>query len=336
MSNNFITKIFLGDILAAKDDAKDSARTRIQNISWPSEASAQVGPYTVGECKRALFYKVIGVEPSEEMSVRGRYICDAGLLYERYHIEKFKAKNLFYDEQYKIEFETNSKNKVIVSGRVDVIINDDGVLKAIEIKSISAFKAPDVFGTTGKRPLPNPNNLMQAMLYKYYTEHTELGKRSGIQEVYLMYVNRSDGSIFFYLIDLDEQGYPIIKAIDQSGKEVYEMKLANQASYQELITRGREITTEESNIAELRINIHDIIKSFDEVYDHAKEKRLPDPDFKIMYSEDDLDQEVKFGRLTKRKRTMLKKAGKTYSDYKCTICSYRRKCLSDSGIRFLT
>jgi len=331
---NFITKIFLSDILAAKAESQDSARTRLQNISWPSEASADVGPFTVGECKRSLFYKVIGVEPSEDFSVRGRYICDAGLLYEHYHIEHFKSLGLFYDDQYKIEFETNTTNKVIVSGRVDVIINDDGILKAIEIKSVSAFKAPEIFGTTGKLPLPAPNNLMQAMLYKYYTKHTELGQRSGIKEVYLMYVNRSDGSTFYFEVDLDDAGYPILRAVNQNGKEIYRMNLGDRKSYTELSVSGSEITSEDSSIAELRINVNDIFKKFNEVYTYAKNKVLPDPDYKMFYSETDLQNELRFGRITKRKVAMLKKAGETYSDYKCTICAYKRKCLGDSGIHF--
>ncbi len=334
MPNNFISKVYVSDILAAKADQQDHARTRLQNISWPSEASADVGPFTVGECKRALFYKVIGVEPSEEMSVRGRYICDAGLFCEHYHIQKYKSLGMFYDEQYKIEFETATRNKVIVSGKVDLIINDDGVLKAIEIKSISAFKASEVFGTTGKLPLPNANNLMQAMLYKYFTKHTELGQRSGIKEVYLMYVNRSDGATFYFEVDLDDSGYPILRAIDQSGKEIYKMNLATQKSYDELLASSREATSDEGRMAELRINVNDIFSKFDEVYTAAKTKVLPEPDYKMIYSTDDLDRDLKCGRITKRKLTMLKKSGETFSDYRCSICSYKRKCLADSGVHF--
>lgn len=333
--SNFISKIFLNDVLKLRAETKDSARTRLQNISWPSEASAQVGPFTVGECKRSLFYKVIGVEASEEFSVRGRYICDAGLLYENYHVERFRNLGLYYDSQYRIEFETDTTNKVKVSGKVDLIVNDDGILKAIEIKSISAFMAPDVFGTTGKLPLPNANNLMQAMLYKYYTKHTELGKRAGIQEVYLMYVNRSDGSTFYYEVDLDEQGFPTLRAIDQNGREIYKMNLQDQKSYDQLLQSAGEATTEEGSLAELRINVNDIFAKFNEVYDHAKSKELPSADYKLVYNSDDLDRELKCGRITKRKITMLKKAGETHGDYKCTICAYKRKCLADSGFNFV-
>lgn len=332
--SNFIREMFIKDILRVKAESKDSARVRLQNVSWPSEASATVGPFTVGECKRALFYKVIGIEPSEEMSVRGRSICDAGLMYEDYHIERFKAIKLYYDSQYRIEFETNTKNKVVITGKIDVIINDDGVLKAIEIKSVSGFKAQEVFGSSSKTPFPFAHNLMQAMLYKYWSKNTEQGQRSGIKEVYLMYVNRSDGSTCFFEVDLDDKGYPIITAFDQSGKELYKMALANQNSYSDLLSHGTDASTEQSHIAELHININDIFSSFDFVYEHAEKKQLPEPDYKVIYSTDDLELEAKSGRLTRRKLSMLKKSGETYSDYKCTVCSYKKRCLSDSGIHF--
>jgi len=332
--SNFINTMFLKDIMKVRAESQDSARTRLQNISWPSEASAGVGPFTVGECKRSLFYKVIGAEPSEEMSIRGRAICDAGLMYENYHVERFKTMGLYYDSQYRIEFETKTDNRVIIAGKVDVIINDESILKAIEIKSVSGFKAPEIFGTQGKLPIPAAHNLMQAMLYKYWTKYIDRGVRSGIKEVYLMYVNRSDGATCFFEVDLDEQGYPIIRALDQTGKEIYKMKLADQKSYDELLSRGTEATVEEGSIAELRININDIFKKFDSVYDHAKTKVLPEPDYKLFYSPQDLEREVHCGRLTRRKVSMIKKSGETYSDYKCSICNYKKKCLGDSGIHF--
>jgi hypothetical protein len=173
------------------------------------------------------------------------------------------------------------------------------------------------------------------MLYKYWTKYIDLGVRSGIKEVYLMYVNRSDGSTCFFEVDLDDQGYPIIRALDQAGKEIYKMNLADKKSYEELLASSSEASTEEGSIAELRINVNDIFKKFDSVYDHAKTKILPDPDYKLLYSAQDLEREVHCGRLTRRKVSMLKKSGEAYGDYKCSICNYKKKCLSDSGINFI-
>jgi len=334
MGKNFINNIFIKDVIALKEEAENRARTRLENIAWPSEAMANLGPVNVGECGRAMFYKVIGAQATDEMSVRGRYICDAGIMYEKYHIERFKALGMFVDEQVKIEYETETINKVVVTGRMDVVIKDNEVKKGIEIKSVSAFKAPDIFGTAGKMPLPAANNLMQAMLYRYWTKYIPEGKAQNIDDIYLMYINRSDGAIFYYKVDLDDEGYPLLTAYDQQGNEIYDIRLQNHKSYEQLLSGSGVADKEEGRLAELRISIRDIFNKFDTVYTHTKKKTLPPADYKMLFSPEDLEREFKLGRITKRKLTMVKKGTSSYSDYKCSICSFQKKCLSDSGINF--
>ena len=334
MDRNFINKIFIKDIIALKEESENRAKIRVQNIAWPSEAMANLGPVNIGECSRAMFYKVIGAQQTDDMSVRGRYICDAGIMYEAFHIEKFKSLGMFIDEQVKIEYQTNTSNKVVISGRMDVLIKDGASKKGIEIKTISAFKAPDVFGSTGKIPLPAANNLMQAMLYKYWTKYVPQGIEQNIDEVYLMYINRSDGSICYFEVDLDNEGYPIITSYDQQGTKLNVHKLQYVRSYEDMLHSSGLATTEEGRLAELRINIHNIFSKFDDVYTAAKRKILPPADYKMLFSPEDLEREVKLGRLTKRKMTMIQKGTSTQSDYKCSICSFQKKCLEDSGINF--
>lgn len=335
MYKSFITKIFSTDIANISAE-NDDRKPRAANIAWPSECSANVGPYTVGECQRVLFYKILGIKPTDEMSVRGAYICDAGLMFEKFHIERFKSMNMLKDEQVRITFETDTPNKVVVTGKVDCIISHEDKKSAIEIKSVSAFKAPEIFGHSGKLPLPAANNLMQAMLYKHWTKNTEQGKKADIEDVYLMYINRSDGSSFYYKVDLDDQGYPIITAINQAGKELYTMNIQEHKSYEQLLAGEGEANTDQSRVAELRISTKDIFDKFNKVYDNTKNKMLPKTDYKRVYSEADLEQALKCGKITKRKLATLKKSGETYSDYKCTVCSYMKRCLGDSGINLIT
>lgn len=326
MSKNFISTIFIKDITALREQLAGNARVRTEKVAWPSEASANLGPYTVGECGRALFYKVIGASGTDEMSVRGRYVCDAGIIYEKYHIEKLRSMGMLQEEQKRIEYRTETKHKVLIAGKIDAILKDG---TAIEMKSVSAFRAPDAFGTTSKMPLPFASHLMQAMLYRAWL-NTEEGKKSGIKSVYLMYINRSDGSTFYYKVDLDASGYPVITALDQSGKEVHSLNLGSQKSYSDLAKYGG--TTEDARIAELRINIKDIFDKFDSVYDAVETMDLPRTDFKMTYSPDELEKELHIGRISKRKHTMLKNGKTTYADYKCSVCTYKQKCLHDSGV----
>lgn len=329
---NFINRVYRAEYKESVKD-RETVKARVQNIAWPSEAMAQVDSTPIGACKRSTFYKIIGAKPSDPPGVRSKHIFEAGIMYEHLQIAKFKAFDMYLEDQLPMEFEVpGSTNKVVVSGKVDVIINDKGIIKAIEIKSVSAYKAPVVMGSDRVAPLPSPKNLMQAMLYKYYFSHVEAGKRHKVEEQYLMYVNRSDGSIFFYRIDLDPEGWAVITAIDEVGNDIYTVNVKNFPTFTGLEARAGNATSEESRQAELRINIHDIFRKFDDTYSYATEKMLPPPDYKHVYSEQDVEREHKIGRLSKIKYNRYKKGTETLGDSECAYCAYQKQCLKDSGI----
>lgn len=329
-STNFITKVFQSDCIAV---SKETPMKRLQNIAWPSESLAQLGPIAVGECKRSMFYKVLGVTPTEPMNVHGRGICDAGLMYEDYHIEKFKKVHMLIDEQVPISFTIpDSTNNVKIAGRMDAIVEYEGKRKVIEMKSVSAYKAPSTMGNSKTLGLPAVKNLMQAMLYKYYTSQTEEGKKLNVDEVYLMYINRSDGSTFYYKVNLDEYGYAVITKYSQSGKEGETIHLKDIKSFSELLSEPGICDKNEARVAELRVRIQDIFSKFNLVYDYAKQEMLPEPDYTHIYTPKQLDQEFKLGRISKIKYNKASK-GESVGDYQCKYCPFLTKCLSDSGIR---
>lgn len=326
---NFITSAFKQEI-AEMANSDRGPQARLQPIAWPSEASAQLGNIAVGECKRSMFYKIIGATPTEPMSVTGKNVCDAGNLYETYYIEKFKKYGMYKDSQVKIDFIIpNSRNKVQIHGRMDVIIEHMDKKSVLEIKSVSEYKSAKIMSSDV--PLPAPNNLMQAMLYKYYTTQTDIGKELKIDNVYLMYVNRSTSSTFFYKIDLDTEGWPIITAYDMVGKELYTINIKDVKSFQDLESNSGISTTDEARLAELKINIKDIFEKFDQIYDYINTKTLPPCDYSIVYSLEKAKQEYQIGRLSKIKYNKIFK-GEVYGDNKCAYCAFRTKCMSDSGV----
>jgi hypothetical protein len=329
-STSFISQIFKKSIVDMNKDER-GPQARLQAIAWPSEACAQLGKFPVGECRRTMFYKILGVTPSEPMSVVGKSICDAGNLYEGYHIAKFKADGYLVAEQIPMEFIIpNSKNSVQIRGRMDCIIQHENEKIVIEIKSVGEFKAAKIMG--GSVPLPAANNLMQAMLYKYYITQVDAGKALGAEEVYLMYVNRSTNETFYYSIDIDEEGYPIITAYNQAGAELGSVKLKDVKSLEELELTAGNSTSDDARIAELRININDIFKKIDEVYDSVNTKTLPNRDYSMVYNEEQAKREHAIGRLSKVKLNKILK-GEAIGDNKCAYCAYRTKCMADSGIR---
>ena len=333
-TKSFIKLVYDKELKDIQD--RSEARARIQNVAWPSESLATLPESIhVGDCGRSMFYKILGVTPTNPMTVRSRHICDAGNLYEDYHIKKFKELGMYEDDQISIEFKIpDGKNDVLVCGKMDVIISDNGKLKAIEIKTVSAWKAPSTMGDIRTQPLPATKNLMQVMLYLYYLNNTEKGQALGIDEVYLMYINRSDNSIFYYRVELDVLGYAVITAIDQSGKKLYTLNLRDVPGYDELLASPEVASSYSARLAELKIRVQDIFSRFDSVYTLATQKILPPNDYTLSYSPDELEKQFKCGRISKVKYNKATKKGEQIGDFQCTYCAFFQKCLAESGIIF--
>jgi CRISPR/Cas system-associated exonuclease Cas4 (RecB family) len=309
---------------------EQTPKVRLTNIAWPSEATATLSLISVGECKRAIFYKVLGSTPTEPMSLSGKRICDAGNMVESWCILRYKEKGCLKDSQVQIDFLIpNSCNKVQIRGRIDCIIEEDGIINAIEIKSVGEFKSAKIM-SNAELPLPSPNNLMQAMLYKYYLSETEAGKALNVDNVYLRYVNRGTYSDFYYKVDL-EDGWPVITAYVQAGKELGSVNLKNVKSFQDLASSSGISSSDEARLAELKINIQDIFNKLDEIYTYTKNKTLPPCDYSIVYTQDRAKLEYNLGRISKIKYNKIAK-GEVLGDSKCMYCAYRTKCMSDSGI----
>lgn len=305
---------------------------REENVAWPSESLADLGPFQVGECSRSLFYKALGIPYTDKMPVRVRRICDAGIMYEDKLIQQFKDNKMYLDEQCRIEYKMpNTANEVIFSGKIDVIINDGGIIKGIEIKSVDGYKAGKIFGEKGSQPLPAPNNLMQAMGYKFHAKDHEINGHK-VDEIYLMYVNRGSGCTMFFKVDLDEEGWPIITPITMEGVVRPTIRLKDVPSYKDLLDHSTASKSTDSALAELRINIYDIFAKFDTSYSYIRSESLPPRDYSFLYDDDELEKQLKCGRISKIKYNKHKK-GEQCGDMKCSFCNYRTKCMADSGIR---
>jgi len=327
----FIEKLYKDVVKRAEDNFPASYRE--QNIGWPSEALCSLGPFNVGECGRALFYKIIGVPQSGSMSPRVRKICDAGLMYEDKVIQTFKNSSYYVSDQTRIQYiMPNTTNNVQLSGKLDVIIQD-GIKKGIEVKTVSGWKAMGIFGTDKKLPLPTPDNLMQAMLYKHKAMNEEVDGHV-IDEIYLMYINREDGCEMYFKIDINAAGYPIITPINMAGITLgVPIELAGCSSYAQLTEYSTRATNEASRLADIRININDVFGRFDSAFSHARAGMLPAKDYSIVYSKEELDRQYHCGRISKIKYNKHVK-GEEVGDFKCAYCNYKNKCLEDEGIRF--
>lgn len=306
---------------------------RPEHTAWPSEALANLGPINVGECRRALYYRITGVQPTDDMTLRSKHICDCGNLYESTLIDKFKRSNIHIDSQRRVTFKVpQSTNNIVVSGKMDAIIKNSDKLASIEIKSVAGFGLSEIFGYQNKRPLPRASHLMQAILYKYFIKYVPQPELQEIDDMYLMYVDRGSGSVVYFKIDLDDKGYPLITTITENGTVLGTLATQTFPDYQNMIDGSVIGTDDLGRIAELRIRPSDIFERFESVYDHVEQKKLPPKDFTWQYNEEELKREFVCGRIGKIKYNKALKGKETYGDFKCSYCSYRTKCMSDSGL----
>jgi len=327
----FIKEFYDADVKRINEERPPLYRE--QNVGWPSESLVTLGSFAVGECRRSLFYKSLGVPYTDKMPVYVRRICDVGNRVEDVLINQFKEAKMYLADQVRIEFKMpNTKNEVIFSGKIDVVIQDEGIIKGIEIKSVSGYKANKIFGTAkGAQPLPAPNNLMQAMGYKYHSMRGNIGDHK-VEEVYLYYIDRGSDDTFAFKIDLDEEGWPIITPISTRGEVYPTIRFQGVDSYDVLEKHSTVATSKQSALAELRININDVFKKFDTSYDYIREKSLPPGDYQWQYSDEELEKQFHCGRISKIKYNKHKKSEKC-GDARCGFCNYRTKCREDNGIR---
>jgi len=331
----FIKELYDQDVLRIETERPPIFRE--SNIGWPSEALVTLGDFSVGECSRSLFYKALGIPYSNKMGVRIRRICDSGIMYEHKLIAQFKRMNKHLVDQARIEYAMpDTQNEVILSGKLDAIIKDDGTIKGVEIKSIDGFKAGKIFGEgiRAVSPLPAPNNLMQAMLYKYEANRT-LIEGHEVKEMILLYVNRGSGTTMFFIVDIDKEGYPVVTPISMEGRKHAVVRLADHPGYDALLAHSAVATSDQSRHAELKININSIFNKFDTTYSYIRERELPPKDYKLAYTIEEAEKQYHCGRLSKIKLNKIAK-GEPIGDARCAYCNYRVKCASDDGVKLKT
>lgn len=332
----FIKKLLVTELAKINNDREPLYRE--ESVVWASEGSVDLGSgFHTGECQRNLFYKFLGIPETNKMSLRVRNICDAGIMFEEDIIKSFKNINAFVDEQLRMEFKyPNTNNDVVSSGKMDLLISDDGIYKGIEIKTIYGYKVDKVFGNEREFPLPASKNLVQAMCYRYRTMQGPVmcsdGVERQIDEVYLLYADRGTGQRMYFKVDLDTEGYGIITPIDQVGTEYETIKLQNVDSFDVLLKHSTVATTEQSRLAELRFSIYDLGKKFDSIYNYVREQSLPPKDYQMIYDSATVDKEYHCGRISKLKYNKFYKNHEPIGDMMCSFCNYKDKCMKDDGI----
>lgn len=311
---------------------------------WPSEASALVeinGRQKVaGHCRRATFFrylldnykfydkykmwKPLVEEVTTNSLATDKYllwIWRQGELYEEFLIEQSKISGVYIAGQVPVFIP-----EVNLSGKVDILGINPYTHKytQIEAKSVYGYGANTVLGTPGARRkggagVPRDSNLMQIALYYWWSASEDIR----YEESRLVYGARDTGRYGEYLVKTETKG-------DQVNI-LYKPNFPNSSAW-----------------TESPITINAILKEYKNQQLWLDGGIVPDRDFNILYSEEELATLYANEELTKaeteqfekviarrEENQLLQSAGKKpkkelkqveKGSWQCSLCSFRTIC----------
>lgn len=282
--------------------ARKQFRSKGRGTFWPSEASAQFTNQfneveTVGKCKRATFYRLKGLKPTNPPSSKSQVIFLLGNLIEDQLVEMWKQMGLW--ENNSVRWEDKEKN---LSGEFDCILREGNRLYGVECKSFYGYHAnKQILGYwEGRAPnkrfiygRPKDEHLMQAAIYADQTR----GQLEGFK---IFYCSRDNNEFKEFNITTTEDGTIFIN--------------------------GR---------AETRFTMNDVYSRYTQLQQHLDEESIPDKDY--TYKPDDATVQKLFERGDVSKSAYeAHVAGKeSYTDFHCSYCEYKDHCQGPNSNSFV-
>lgn len=313
---------------------------------WPSEASAVIlkdgKEKVVGKCRRAIFFRYL----LDNMAFYPRYqiweylardiklkaippdkyllwIWKQGELYEEYLVEQAKISGIFISAQLPVYIQSHN-----VSGKKDLeVVNPTtGKIKIVEAKSVYSYGANTVLGMPGKNRtggVPRDSNLMQIALYHWWHASSD----ASYEESVLTYGSRDTGRYGEYLVRTVEE---LETHIEYAWNTPFDGKWIRSP-----------------------ITIENILEQYHQVQLWLDSGVIPNRDFDILYSEEQLAECYENEELNRTERTQYEKVmgrraeiriaeetgGKApralkqieKGHYMCSLCSYRNVCYNENN-----
>lgn len=316
---------------------------------WPSEASAIIEKngkkVVVGKCRRSTFFRYLleNISFYEEYEtwkniveeIKGKtlpidkyliWIWRQGELYEEYLIEQAKISGVFLGTQIPLYFK-----KYNLSGKEDIeVINPETAKTSIvESKSVYGHNAKYVLGhftKNGYTPgTPKDSNLMQIGLYHY----KRAMNNSEYEESRLVYGSRDTGKYGEYLIKTEK---------GSTGQTHIFYKM---------------ISPRVLNWVESPITIESILEQYQYITECLNSFVIPERDYNIIFSEEELAELYEEDELTKTERVQYEKVIARREEnndrianglkpkqelkqvekghWNCSLCQYRNVCYEEDN-----
>lgn len=260
---------------------------------------------TAGTCLRKQWYSARHYEESGDRNAEGIMKALAGDLWSQFLVDRVKEAGFWYGD------ETRFYNQELdISGRVDIIVAEEstGHPVGVEVKSVGTFVSKGVIKPTAAYPLaPKEDHVMQSMIYLHHY-------KNAIKKWVILYLDRNTMEMAEHIIRIekDKDGYHFPVISNDMG--VKEWK---------------------------HIRLEDIIKRWQELEVHVKNKTLPDRDYQIQYPNTHIAKLYDTDRLTKTERGKIAKrieSGKfkdsdpplmPKGDWQCRYCPFVQECYKE-------
>lgn len=309
---------------------------------WPSEATAiVVNEYNeqeiVGKCRRSNFFRYLNdlyhfdtetysdyydfVNLLNSNSIPAdnyiKWIWKQGELYEQYCVDLAKESGVFVAGQTNIYIP-----KLNVSGKIDLVVINPDTTKyhIVEVKSVYGFNANGVMGTDSERKRgelgkPRESHLMQIGLYQWWYGNVHESFSEGL----LVYGARDTGKYAEYKITVEKEE-------DGLDYIFYEGNSPN--------------STSKTNSG---ISLQSVCAQYAYIKDCIDKKVIPERDYKLEYSDADIDllysrnllnktetaqYEKRLTQINEGKEKLNKQIEK--GDWQCDFCQYKNICYDNN------
>lgn len=281
--------------------------TRKRGGRHPSSASVKYRNshdevVTAGKCLRQQYYQQTGV-PEEGQTDFGMTMKQrAGDVWSDYFAERIKEAGFWMGDE--VRFYNEQLN---LSGRVDAIVRDENSNEKIgvEFKTVGMFTKKGKITHAPSAPLaPGEDHVMQCMLYLYHWIPEGINKWS------LVYICRDSFEV---------------------GEHVIRLEVGEDGFHYPVISNDMGVTEWK------HLRLEDIIARWQQLELALKDEEVPDRDYDIQYSNEQIKAMYDTSRLNKTTKAKVDRFVKRegwdtespvveMGDWRCRFCAYAVHC----------
>jgi hypothetical protein len=246
-----------------------------------------------GSCLRQSFLRSTGNIKGTTPSVHTMWIWELGKSVENILVEQYKQMGIWFANN--LKFYNEEYN---LSGEIDAVLKDpDGNLFFAEIKSFYGYYAArQIIGGPRVGPgRPKTSQLLQTLVYlNEFKDTFPYGK--------MIYYARDSEKRAEFDITLEEEVPGVTRPVI-------------------------------NGVTDVRFTIEDIYARFKDLQHHIENNVLPEPDFKIKYSAEEIEAGFQYGDISKTAYEKWQKGKGTVGDWQCRYCDFERICWNRNGER---